>query len=518
MLTASQRVVAVLSLSLLISVGGCNQPAPTNQAGNHDHTDEPLSATAWSADLEVFAEFPHLIANHASRMVLHLTHLPTGVPVDSGTLSLLWSDAAGGTFVRTVSGPVSPGIYLVEAEVPTAGHWSLTVTPEDGGAPATLEDIHVSATSLESLHDHHHDHGETAVGEKPIAMLKEQQWRLGVAGEVVTRSTYTHTLRVAATVEAPPERRVLVTTPVAGRVSLLPHRPLPRPGQQVRAGDELLAMRVPLAGSASDLVSAEADLVRATEDLELARAEQTRARTLAEAGAAPTRRVETADAAVTAAQARQRAASRLLEGRAGEPAQVITAPIDGVVISVAAGPGQFVTDGAALLTILDPSQVWVRGHIPETALHELPPAPRARLGIHGDVNNACDIEGAELVYLAPEIDPASRTAAVVYAVDNHDGHLRPGQSLGLALDTRTVIDGLVIPTSALVDEHGFPVVFVQADGETFVKRHVTLDGQDGQLCLVREGLVAGERVVTSAAWAVKLAGADTSTPGHGHAH
>jgi len=129
-----------------------------------------------------------------------------------------------------------------------------------------------------------------------------------------------------------------------------------------------------------------------------------------------------------------------------------------------------------------------------------------------------DIEGAELVYLAPEIDPASRTAAVVYAIDNHDLHLRVGQSLGLALDTRTVLDGLLVPSSALIDEHGRPVVFVPLDGERFVRRHVTVGGHDATHSLITSGLDDGDRVVTRAAWAVKLAGAGTAVPGHGHTH
>ena len=36
--------------------------------------------------------------------------------------------------------------------------------------------------------------------------------------------------------------------------------------------------------------------------------------------------------------------------------------------------------------------------------------------------------------------------------------------------------------------------------------------------VVLEGVLAGERVAVSSAWAVKLAAAGTSAPAHGHAH
>jgi hypothetical protein len=106
----------------------------------------------------------------------------------------------------------------------------------------------------------------------------------------------------------------------------------------------------------------------------------------------------------------------------------------------------------------------------------------------------------------------------VYAIDNDDLHLRVGQSLGLALDTVTVTDGVVVPNAALIDEHGRPVVFVQLAGDTFVKRHVTVGGNDGARSLILDGLEPGERVVARAAWAVKLAGTATAAPGHGHTH
>lgn len=327
---------------------------------------------------------------------------------------------------------------------------------------------------------------------------------------------FAHPLRVAATVEAPPARRLVITTPVTGVVGPLAHGRLPVLGQTVQAGAPLLEVRVPLTGNAAELVAAEAELIRTREDLGLARAELERAESLLSAGAAARKRVDEARAAVAAQEARHQAAARLLQG--SEPARVIRAPISGVVVAVNASPGSLVPAGGAVLTVLDPSVVWVRGHIPETALDHLPPAPRARLGIHGDLNRACDIEGARLVYLAPEIDRASRTAAVVYEVDNHDLHLRPGQSLGLALSTRTSQGGMVIPRDALVDEHGRPVVYVQTGGESFVKRYLTLGGEDGRRCLVTDGLQAGERVVVQAPWAVKLAGVATQVPGHGHTH
>jgi hypothetical protein len=70
--------------------------------------------------------------------------------------------------------------------------------------------------------------------------------------------------------------------------------------------------------------------------------------------------------------------------------------------------------------------------------------------------------------------------------------------------------------SALLEEDGRPVVYVQVGGgpETTPQP----GGQDGGRVLVLEGLRAGDRVVTGAAYQVRLASLSTSVPAHGHEH
>ncbi len=521
------RLVLILSLVLLPAIlTGCGTPSSSAAAGGagddhagHDHADETsLVRTAWSPDLEVHAEYPPLIVGHPATLTLYLTDLPSGAPVAGGQVQLKWLDQEGQSYARVVREPREPGVYLLEGPPPRAGQWSLRVTAPGGEHSVTLENLQVAASHEHDLHEKDgHTEGDGADPEfGSITMTKEQQWRLRVGAVPAEQGRFTQPLRVAAKVEAPPARRVVVTTPVAGRVTSLADGSLPQLGQRVQAGQPLARVSVPLTGNASELLSAESDLIKAREVLQLAESEMDRATALLAAGAAPQRRVEEARAGLAAARARHQAAGRLVDGSG--PARVISAPIDGVVVALEAAPGSFVEAGLPVLTVLDPSLVWVRGHIPENALARLPERPRARLGIHGDLASSCDIEGARLVYLAPEIDPASRTAAVVYEVDNHDGHLRPGQSLGLALDSSVTREGVLVPAAALVDEHGRTVVYVQTGGETFVKRYVQVDGRDNVRCLVTDGLSAGDRVVTGSPWAVKLAAVGSQMPAHGHAH
>jgi cobalt-zinc-cadmium efflux system membrane fusion protein len=61
-------------------------------------------------------------------------------------------------------------------------------------------------------------------------------------------------------------------------------------------------------------------------------------------------------------------------------------------------------------------------------------------------------------------------------------------------------------------------VYVQAEGETFERRPVTLGPRAGGVVQVLDGVKAGERVVTTGAYLVRLASLSTSAPAHGHVH
>jgi len=67
-----------------------------------------------------------------------------------------------------------------------------------------------------------------------------------------------------------------------------------------------------------------------------------------------------------------------------------------------------------------------------------------------------------------------------------------------------------MPASAILNEGGQDLVYVQVGGETFERRPVTILRRSGPLAAIEGQLKAGERVVTRGAAAVRAAAA---TPG-----
>ena len=80
------------------------------------------------------------------------------------------------------------------------------------------------------------------------------------------------------------------------------------------------------------------------------------------------------------------------------------------------------------------------------------------------------------------------------------------------------VHALAIPESAVVEDAGKSVAFVQIEGEAFERRPLTLGVRANGWVEVMGGLAAGERVVTKGAYEIKLASAAGSIPAHGHAH
>ena len=114
-----------------------------------------------------------------------------------------------------------------------------------------------------------------------------------------------------------------------------------------------------------------------------------------------------------------------------------------------------------------------------------------------------------------EVD-SRRSVGFIYRARNQDHGLRVGMSVEVLVSVGTSFDVVSIPRSALVDEDGELVVFVQRGGESFEKRHVQVGVDAGDRVEVTVGVDPGDRVVTSASWAVRLASKSSTIPAHHH--
>jgi len=299
-----------------------------------------------------------------------------------------------------------------------------------------------------------------------------------------------------------PNRSSRLLLPVAGRVVTV----LAKVGDAVEQGQRVLSVDSPdadaaLAGSIqaeaaerqaqAALGKADADLARTTELYEHRAVAQKDTLAAQNDQAQARAALETARAALQ--QARRKL--ELLDLRpSGDARQVIQvrAPISGKVLEVNVAPGEYRNDtGTPLMTIADLSRVWIASDVPESAIRLIHVGERVTITMVAYPGE--ELEG-RVARISDVLDPQTRTVKVYVDMANPRGRFRPEMFVTIrhAGDPRPTP---VLPTGAVVQEYGRPIVFLERAPGRFERREVVLGPRTGDMLPVVSGVRAGERIV-----------------------
>lgn len=504
----------MLALVLLSACGGAGEQATGAPA-------ESWSVTAWGEHYEVFPEVDPLEAGEAAEAHVHVTVLDGFTPLTEGEVEIVLLRGQAASVFRATEA-ARPGIFTV------------SVTPEDPGdydlvfrihSPAGTEEVRGGRVRVGTA-------GEpgrllaapaprgAAGGGEPVPFLKEQQWRADFATAWVRRGSIRRSARGFARVRPPAGGEARVTAPVDG---VLQPSPWPYPGSEARAGAPLFRL-VPRVSEERSLPSLAAEVEGLAAELATARARLGRLEELLAVEAASVREVEEARARVTTLAGRLDAARRDLAGarsarQGGRVAEALSlrAPFHGEVAEVLASPGSAVAAGETLARVVRTDRQWLEVDVAPEAARALAAGGPGGLVLEADEGPPVTIpaEEARLVSLAPEVDPTKGTVTVLLEVTE------PSLILGATLEAEVLlpgdVEGVVVPASALVDDAGESVVYLQLSGERFVRQEVEVLARQGERALV-EGLVPGQRLVTGGADAIRRSTLLSSGEAHGHVH
>lgn len=514
--------VFVAAVTLL---NGCrDSQTAANQSRDHGEEPQTTQITVWTDRHEVFVEHRAPVAGKPTMFITHVTELHTLEPRREGMVKFFLRQ--GETVAEhSQAAPDRAGIYLPGIVFPKAGDWQLTLLiPTDGtNAPVELGTIKVYADERAA------EHAEVADGPEGLSFLKDQQWKIHSKTEPVARRRMVERLRVAARVRAKPGLSATIAAPVSGQLVAASGQ-ASQPGQRVEAGQLLALLQPNFSEAGAKVAEAQAEFTTAKAGLDQAEAAYNRTKKLAAEQAKSPRELQEAELAFESAKARYTAAAGLLatfRQAGGTPSpdapllMELRAPIAGVLNSVAAGPGEVVAANQPVFTVLNLETVWIEASVPESGVAALGGARDAVVELPGETRQLASVTGAgrgRLISLGLEVDAATRTVPLIYEMENPGGQFRIGQTVMLHVETSNVQATLAIPDSALVEEGGWFVAYVQLSGETFEKRELRLGIRDGEWVEVLSGLDAGERVVTRGAYALRLSTATGAIPVHDHAH
>jgi len=196
------------------------------------------------------------------------------------------------------------------------------------------------------------------------------------------------------------------------------------------------------------------------------------------------------DAAEATAAQTQSAVAQL---RATIAKKHITAPFAGRLGIALIYPGQFLgkADPVVRLETLDP--VYVDFSLPQQDLSRVAVGQAVRVRIDAFPGRVFD---AAIVAIAPRVTDATRNLDLRAAMANPGEILRPGMFAHAAVVLPPTEHALVLPATAVVHNPYGETVYVIEQGVAH-QRFITTGPQQGDLILVRDGLHAGESVVTS---------------------
>ncbi|HZB87513.1 MAG TPA: efflux RND transporter periplasmic adaptor subunit [Terracidiphilus sp.] len=287
-----------------------------------------------------------------------------------------------------------------------------------------------------------------------------------------------------------------------------------------------------------DELKAESDVAQAKANLALSRSIVNSRKQLFQEGAIPGRDLDTSQAALVEVQAAYDAAVKHLDSMrsvtheaallqakgelasakgklTGAQAQVsyseIRSPIDGFVTDRPLFAGETAAVGAPLITVMNTATLVAKAHIAQTLAQQL------KLGGEAEVHAPGVIEPtpAKLSMISPALDPGSTTVEVWLKIDNHNGNLKVGTPVRVAITGRTVESALKIPLSAvLTAADGTKSVMVIVN-DAAKRKKVTLGMTDGDEIQVLSGIDASDHVITVGSYGldpdtkVKIGKADT---------
>lgn len=170
--------------------------------------------------------------------------------------------------------------------------------------------------------------------------------------------------------------------------------------------------------------------------------------------------------------------------------------IDGVVIDRDVVPGETVTRERTIFVIADLERVWLEISVYPQAM------ALVHLGREVDLRSASGLEARGAVsYIAPVVDPETRTVSARVVLPNPDGDWRPG-----LFATATIVDpvaaAVVVPLEAVQSHDGRTVVFVVED-DHFDPRPVVVGRRGRSRVEIAAGLSPGERYAAAGAFRVK---------------
>ncbi|HEV2418762.1 MAG TPA: efflux RND transporter periplasmic adaptor subunit [Terriglobia bacterium] len=310
----------------------------------------------------------------------------------------------------------------------------------------------------------------------------------------VEKSSIPHILRLPGSVAYNDFETTPVITQVGGRVM----RVLVLPGQTVHPGQPMMEVTSP------DYAQMRDNYIKARDAYNLAEKTYRRSQDLYTHHAISVSALEQAESAEVQANADMVAAWQTLRvlgltsqsavlQAATSPLIPVLAPIAGEVVERTVALGQVVQAGSTqCFTISNMSTVWVLASVYQSDLAYI----RQGQSVTIETNAYPEVFRGRISYLAPAMDPNTRTLQVRIVTQNPGQRLKKDMYVTVQVDAGAIPNALSVPDSAVLrNSENQPFVYAVAGQGEFAQRLITIGQTQGGRTQVLGGLQAGDEVV-----------------------
>lgn len=504
--------LSILSILMLLFFSACTEEVKS-VANDEIAAPEPIAITDYSEQTELFVEFDPFVVNNPSTFLAHFTYMNTFKPFKEGQVESCLSFVNETKECFSVDAPAFEGIFKPVATPSQSGDAKLSITIKLGNIHVTHElgtfKVYESIAQIPLSKEEEDD---------SISYLKEQQWKVEFATQIVKKRLLRESISTFAKIELPHNNEYILTAPVSGIATIK---------EGISVGTKLkknmtVAYITPLLGQKEDILTLKFELKKANTNLTLKKYDYERLQELKAKNAVSQNRLLVAEQEYEMAQAQlANVAQRLKQFDTGSNKNLglsLNNQIDGTINKLLALSGSYVNEGDTIAHIINAEKLWFNINIPQNDISKI----TKPLGVELLTNENPLVfnvgQNVKFLYFNDTIDPATRCASLLFEADNASSSLKSGAIYAVRAYTGKTVEALAIPKSAIINDNGQHVVYIQTGGESFERRNVQTGLSDSGYIEVYSGVNKDEHVVSKGVYEVLLSSISPAAAGHGHAH
>jgi RND family efflux transporter MFP subunit len=169
----------------------------------------------------------------------------------------------------------------------------------------------------------------------------------------------------------------------------------------------------------------------------------------------------------------------------------VRAPFSGIIWGIKVAPGQNVSGGTELFSLVDLRNIKIMAKVLESEINKIKVGREATLVFSSYPQKKFK---GKVLAVSPIIDPEERTCPVVISVANPQGEIKPGMHAEVEIAAEIYEDCLLIPQEAVLVRGGRKMAFVVEDG--LAKwRYIQVGNENEDYAEVLDGIKEGELVI-----------------------